>query len=184
MCQGQCTYHGPIENVVSHFSTYGYQCEQYENPTDFVLDISIDASRTPAILMKLTDAYKESTMYADIEQSGRYENSLNVVGNVHRSQSNLKVEAAQSFRTEVFYVSQRALRIAVRNPAMTLAQVVVSIMVGLLVGLIFYDLKRTIDSGVQNRLGGIFFIVVHQIFSTMTAIETLVEERFLFLHVS
>ena len=123
-------------------------------------------------------------MYADMQQSVRYENSLNETENVHRQQGNLKVEAAQSFRTEVFYVSQRALRIALRNPAMTLAQVVVSIMIGLLVGLIFYDLKRTADPDVQNRLGGIFFIVVHQIFSTMTAIETLVEERFLFLHVS
>jgi hypothetical protein len=57
-------------------------------------------------------------------------------------------------------------------------------MIGLFVGSVFYDLKKTIDLGVQNRLGGIFFIVVNQIFSTMTAIESLVEERMIFLHVS
>jgi len=184
MCQGQCTYHGPIKDVVSYFSTYGYQCEEHENPTDFVLDILIDASRTPDMLLRLHDTYKQSAMYADIEESAEHETSLKNIENADRRQGNIEVEAAQSFQAEIFYVSQRTLRIALRNPAMALAQIVVSTMIGLLVGLVYYDLKKTTDPGVQNLLGAIFFIVVNQIFSTMTAIEPLIEERILFLHVS
>jgi ATP-binding cassette subfamily G (WHITE) protein 2 len=184
MCQGQCTYHGPIKDVVSYFSTYDYQCEEHENPTDFVLDILIDASRTPDMLLRLHDTYKQSAMYADIEESAEHETSLKNIENADRRQGNIEVEAAQSFQAEIFYVSQRTLRIALRNPAMALAQIVVSTMIGLLVGLVYYDLKKTTDPGVQNRLGAIFFIVVNQIFSTMTAIEPLIEERILFLHVS
>ncbi|CAF4456405.1 unnamed protein product, partial [Rotaria magnacalcarata] len=97
-------------------------------------------------------------------------------------QSTIVVEAAQALRTEIFYVSQRTLRNALRNPAMALAQVVVSIMIGFLVGLVFYDLKKTTDPGIQDRLGTIFFIVVNQIFSSMSAIEPLLQERVLFLH--
>ncbi|CAM4825163.1 unnamed protein product [Rotaria magnacalcarata] len=51
----------------------------------------------------------------------------------------------------------------------------------LLVGLVFFDLKKTTDPGVQNRLGVIFVIVVTQIFSTLTALEPLIKERALFI---
>ena len=184
MCQGQCVYHGPIKDLVSYFSTHGYQCEQHENPTDFVLDILIGASKTPEMLAKLNGGYKQSTMYADIQEFAQQGDSLNNTENLDLLEDNIEVEAAQSFQAEIFYVAQRTLRIALRNPAMALAQVIVSIMIALLIGLVFYDLQKTTNPGVQNRLGAIFFIVVNQIFSTMTAIEPLIQERVLFLHVS
>ena len=183
MCKGQCIYHGVNNDVVPYFATLGYQCEMHENPTDFVLDILIDANRTPETLERLIDAYKESTMHADLVALGESRNSLANIENSERLQRKIKVEAAQSLGTEIYYVSQRTVRNAVRNPAMALAQVTVSIMIGFLVGLVFYDLKKAIDPGVQNRLGAIFFIVVNQVFSTMTAIEPLLQERALFLHV-
>jgi ATP-binding cassette subfamily G (WHITE) protein 2 len=132
----------------------------------------------------LNDAYKQSAMYTDMQEFAQQENSLNNTQSTDRSQGSVEVEAAQSFQAEIFYVSQRTLRIALRNPAMALAQIVVSIMIALFIGLVFYDLKKTTDPGVQNRLGAIFFIVVNQIFNTMTAIEPLIQERVLFLHVS
>jgi ATP-binding cassette subfamily G (WHITE) protein 2 len=184
MCKGQCVYHGGNKDVVPYFSTLGYQCETHENPTDFVLDILIDAARTPETLARLIDTYRESTLHTDLVALAESENILSNIENPARLQRKIEVEAAQSLGTEIFYVSQRTLRNALRNPAMALAQVVVSIMIGFLVGLVFYDLKKTTDPGVQNRLGAIFFIVVNQVFSTMTAIEPLLQERALFLHVT
>ncbi|CAF1318262.1 unnamed protein product [Rotaria sordida] len=65
--------------------------------------------------------------------------------------------AARLMVAEIFYLSQRTLRNAVRNPALALSQTVASIVIGLLVGLLFFDLKKTIEPGVQNRLGAILF---------------------------
>ncbi|CAF3365295.1 unnamed protein product [Rotaria socialis] len=179
MCKGECVYHGPINNIETYFSTLGYQCKLHDNPTDFVLDILIDAHRTPETLTKLNDAYKQSSMHIDVLARAQQEDNTE---NQELFQSTIVVEAAQALRTEIFYVSQRTLRNALRNPAMALAQVVVSIMIGFLVGLVFYDLKKTTDPGIQDRLGTIFFIVVNQIFSSMSAIEPLLQERVLFLH--
>ncbi|CAM4892032.1 unnamed protein product [Rotaria socialis] len=176
---GECVYHGPINNIETYFSTLGYQCKLHDNPTDFVLDILIDAHRTPETLTKLNDAYKQSSMHIDVLARAQQEDNTE---NQELFQSTIVVEAAQALRTEIFYVSQRTLRNALRNPAMALAQVVVSIMIGFLVGLVFYDLKKTTDPGIQDRLGTIFFIVVNQIFSSMSAIEPLLQERVLFLH--
>ncbi|CAF2995963.1 unnamed protein product, partial [Rotaria sp. Silwood2] len=42
MCKGRCVYHGSPNDVVSYFGTHGYQCEQYDNPADYALDVLID----------------------------------------------------------------------------------------------------------------------------------------------
>jgi hypothetical protein len=125
-----------------------------------------------------------NTTHADsltlLHQQG---NSINAESLEHERRK-YKVEAARSFKAEIFYLSQRTLRNVVRNPALAFSQIIVSIIIGLLVGLMFYDLKKTYDPGVQNRLGAIFFIVISQIFSNVTALEPFLKERVLFIHVS
>lgn len=44
-------------------------------------------------------------------------------------------------------------------------------------------MKTTTDPGIHDRLGAIFCIIVSQIFSTVTALEPLIKERALFIHV-
>ena len=181
MCKGQCVYRNSSANVVPYFAKLGYECEPYDNPADFALDILIDASRTPSILARLSDAYSHSSNPVD---AGTLAEPGVDTDDPEHLESIAEVEAAQTWSAEIFFVSQRTLRNALRNPAMALAQVTVSIMIGFLVGLVFFDLKKTIDAGVQDRLGAIFFIVVNQVFSSMTAIEPLLQERVLFIHVS
>ena len=157
----------------------------HDNPTDFVLDILIEANRVPAVLTKLIDAYKQSSVNLEFSFSDPSNvPTINGINNSNQSIQKIEVEPAQDWRTEIFYVSQRTLKNAIRNPALALAQVVVSIMMGLLVGLVFYDLRKTTDTGAQDRFGTIFFIIVNQVFSAMSAVEPLLQERPLYLHVN
>ncbi|CAF2832041.1 unnamed protein product, partial [Rotaria sp. Silwood2] len=57
MCQGRCLYHGSARDVVSYFSSHGYQCEPYDNPADFALDVLIDVGQKPDIMRKLNSMY-------------------------------------------------------------------------------------------------------------------------------
>jgi ATP-binding cassette subfamily G (WHITE) protein 2 len=183
MCCGQCVYHGPTNEVVSYFSNHENQCEEHENPADFVLDILIGACRNSDTLERLNDVYQQSVIYKNMSKSTQQGNNMSNTEN-HDRHGNCEVEAAQTFQAELFYVLQRTLRITLRNPAIALSQIVVSVIVALLVGLVFYNMENTTDPGVQNRHGAIFFVVVNEIFSSMTAIESLIQERILFFHVS
>ena len=87
------------------------------------------------------------------------------------------------FAPDFFYVAQRTLRNAARNPGVLIWQGVVAIILSVLTGLLFPKLPVTIGAGVENRLKAIFFIVVIQVFSTSTALESFIGERPLFLHV-
>ena len=97
--------------------------------------------------------------------------------------SNTKSIDERSIINELYYVGKRTLINVVRNPALFVSQITVSLIFGLLTGLVFYQMNEDIDPGIPNRLGAIFFIVTSQIFSTITALESLLKERVLFLHV-
>jgi ATP-binding cassette subfamily G (WHITE) protein 2 len=181
MCKGNIVYHGPSEEVLPYFTEQGYQCDLHDNPADFVLDVLIDASQNKDNLERLRQNYTQSSMYAkiiaDINQQPDEDDHQRLI-------SEKKVVIKRSFCREIYYISMRTLKNAVRNPALIMSQTLIAIIMGLLVGFVFYDMKETIDPGVSNRLGAIFFIVVSQIFSTVTALEPLLEERILFIHVS
>ncbi|CAF2629932.1 unnamed protein product [Rotaria sp. Silwood2] len=179
MCKGKNIYHGSALAVLPFFNMQGYSCELHDNPGDFALDVLIDASRQPDNIDKLNKAYMKSQIYANINSLLKKQMNNDGLEKFRRKEQGV---AARSRITEIYYVSQRTLRNAIRNPELFLSQVVVAIIMSLLVGLVFNNMENTIDPGVQNRLGAIFFIVVSQIFSTITALEPLIKERVLFIH--
>ena len=181
MCKGKTVYHGLSCDMLPFFNTLNYHCEPHDNPADFVLDILIDTNRQSSDLKRLTEAYMQLDMCKKVDSLARQEIHGDREERLRRRE---KGEAARPLSTEIYYVAQRTLKNAIRNPSLFLSQIVVAIILGLLVGLVFHDMKQTIDPGVQNRLGAIFFIVVSQIFSTVTALEPLLKERVLFIHVS
>lgn len=83
---------------------------------------------------------------------------------------------------EVFYVSQRTLRNAFRNPALIGVQIIMSIFLGILFSLIYMNTDRSMDTGLKNRLGAIFFIASNQVFGSLSALDVFIKERNLFQH--
>jgi ATP-binding cassette, subfamily G (WHITE), member 2 len=191
LAAGVCVYHGPADNVLSFFSSVGFTCEEHDNPADFILDISQhdrwqatnesfngDEARQPQIAIEtyLNESYLKTDIYQSIEkQISEYERS---------QQNKMKVyqPLSKSLFNEMFYVSQRTLRNAFRNPALTILQSAVSIILALLIGLIYLSLDDSIENGIPNRSGAIFFIVTNQVFSNLSALDLFIKERILFVH--
>jgi ATP-binding cassette subfamily G (WHITE) protein 2 len=181
MCNGKSVYHGSSKEILSYFSEQGYQCELHDNPADFVLDVLIDVSEDENNLEKLYISYKKSSMYTTTM------NNINqqLHGNdVEKLISEQKSVMKRSLSREIYYLSTRTLINVIRNPELFMSQIVVAIILSLLAGLVFYDMKKTIDPGIPNRFGGIFFIVVSQSFSAVTSLEPLLNDRVLFIHVN
>ncbi|CAF1542686.1 unnamed protein product [Rotaria magnacalcarata] len=172
-------YHGSTENIIPYFKELGYECEEHDNPADFALDVLITASQKHDGINILHTAYVNSEMHTNINNLFT-EATCDDRRERHRRRE--QGAPARTFMMEIFYVSQRTLKNAIRNPALFLSQIVVAIVLGLLVGLVFNNMENSVDPGVQNRLGAIFFIIVSQIFSTVTALEPFLKERALFIH--
>lgn len=187
---GRCIYHGRAENVLEYFSSIGYQCEEHNNPADFLLDLS-QTDRNPtsddkdensesntSIAIKLNELYLESSIYQTIQMEIVEEKTRFPMKKVKEE----KFVPEKSRLNDFYYLSQRTLRNSFRDPSLVLLQTIISLILGLLVGLIYLNLDRTVDRGIKNRSGAIFFIVTNQVFSNLSALDLFVKERILFVH--
>ena len=180
LCKGRTVYHGRPNRVLSYFTKQGYQCDEHDNPADFVLDVLIDASHNADDLDALYRTYKDSAMHKKVISYFNDE-----IQNHHdRIESDDQaIDSTRPLGREMYYISKRTLQNTIRNPSLLLSQVLVAVILGLLVGSVFHNMPENVGPGISNRLGAIFFIVVSQIFSTVTALESLLNERALFIHV-
>ncbi|UJR24825.1 hypothetical protein I4U23_006199 [Adineta vaga] len=161
---GYNIYLGSPLNVLSHFASLGFICEEHNNPADFVLDILIESSNHSS--SKFQTAYLQSN--DKIEENQKI--------------SLLNSHTSPTYTNELYYVAQRTFCNALRHPALAITQIISVIIYGLFTGLIFNQLERTIDPGVYNRFGAIFFIISCQALGAISALEPLIKERALFIH--
>ncbi|UJR24857.1 hypothetical protein I4U23_006226 [Adineta vaga] len=167
LSSGHTIYLGEANGLLSYFALQGYKCEEHDNPADFALDVIIHCNNRSSIALQT--AYLKSTMYSNTEHF------------ISDNQLFDKMISRSRF-DEFYYVCIRTFQNTIRDPAMATSQIIVATLLALLTGLVFNQIQATIETGVQNRLGAIFFIIVNQIYSTATALEPLVQERALFIH--
>ncbi|CAF0933430.1 unnamed protein product [Rotaria sordida] len=173
---GHNIYLGPSIDVLSYFASHGYNCEEHNNPADFVLDLLIESNNTCST--KLQTAYLHSNMHLNICQIIR--NDMNK--NENKDNSLLKYNTFRTYSHEFYYVAQRTLCNVLRNPSLFASQIISVIIYGLFTGLIFNKLETTVEIGAYNRFGAIFFIISCQVLGAVNALEPLIKERALFIH--
>ncbi|NXU88387.1 ABCG2 protein, partial [Xiphorhynchus elegans] len=200
LAAGRVLYHGPAQHAIGYFQSIGYQCEPYNNPADFFLDV-INGDSTAVAMSKtdgtntaesteerteydttlaehLAEKYSNSTYYQ--ETKAELENIS--LGNKKKTKSVFRqITYANSFFHQLKWVSRRTFKNLIGNPQASIAQVCVTTLLGLIVGAIFFGLKED-SSGLQNRVGAMFFLTTNQCFSSISAIELFVVEKKIFIH--
>ncbi|XP_064416330.1 broad substrate specificity ATP-binding cassette transporter ABCG2 [Latimeria chalumnae] len=200
LANGRMVYHGPAKNALDYFSSIGYTCEPYNNPTDFFLDIisgdstavelnkledidldidSLDeATSDQMVVEKLTEEYCKSSYYTDTkaELEKLSERNKGKSGPISR-----QITYATSFFHQLKWLSKRTFKNMLGNPQTSIAQLGFTLFLGVTVGTIFFGVKDD-ASGIQNRVGAMFFITTNQCFSSISAIELFVVEKKIFMH--
>ncbi|XP_009069859.1 PREDICTED: ATP-binding cassette sub-family G member 2 [Acanthisitta chloris] len=199
LAAGRVLYHGPAQQAVDYFQSIGHQCEPYNNPADFFLDI-INGDSTAVALSKTdettTESSEDHTEYDKTlaeQLAEKYSNSAyyretkaqleNIsVGDKKKTKAVFRqITYANSFCHQLKWVSRRTFKNLVGNPQASIAQVCVTAFLGLVVGAIFFGLKED-AAGLQNRVGAMFFLTTNQCFSSISAIELFVVEKKIFIH--
>uniref|UniRef100_A0A3P8YG95 Broad substrate specificity ATP-binding cassette transporter ABCG2 n=1 Tax=Esox lucius TaxID=8010 RepID=A0A3P8YG95_ESOLU len=190
---GKQVYHGPAQNALDYFSNIGYVCEAHNNPADFFLDVingdstasgmnkiqreGISHTHTHTFIHSLTEyrncSYFRET-HAELERITQ--------GKQYTSRPRSRtITYNSSFFHQLNWVLGRTFRNLALNPQTSVAQLGVTVFLALIVGAIFFRVKDD-QSGIQNRMGALFFITTNQCFSTMSAAELFITERKLFVH--
>ncbi|XP_075006040.1 broad substrate specificity ATP-binding cassette transporter ABCG2 isoform X2 [Calonectris borealis] len=199
LAAGRVLYHGPAQHAIEYFQSIGYECEPYNNPADFFLDI-INGDSTAVAMSKTDETNTEGTeertehdktlaekLAEEYCNSAYYRETKAVLqnissGNKKKTKAVLRqITYANSFLHQLKWVSKRTFKNLVGNPQASIAQLCVTAFLGLVVGAIFFGLKED-SAGLQNRVGAMFFLTTNQCFSSISAIELFVVEKKIFTH--
>ncbi|XP_033827771.1 broad substrate specificity ATP-binding cassette transporter ABCG2d [Periophthalmus magnuspinnatus] len=199
LVSGKMVYHGPAPNALDYFANIGYPCEPHNNPADFFLDV-INGDSTATTMIKLQgpedlDFEELSVSRQSIEERlvEEYRNSCYFTDTQCELERIVQDKNCQSrplshtitynspYLHQLHWVLKRTWQNLLLNPQTSVAQLTVNIVLALIVGAIFYSVKDD-QSGIQNRMGALFFITTNECFSTVTAAELFITERKLFVH--
>ncbi|TFK11822.1 thyrotropin-releasing hormone-degrading ectoenzyme [Platysternon megacephalum] len=200
MNKGEIIYAGPAEESTGYFNSIGYQCEAFNNPLDFFLDViggEIMQSQPSPELASVRESDSHSSSCSDknplpiyYHKSHYYEQQQEELENLQSFESHLsdavptKATYATSFFHQLYVVSNRNVKNILRNPQTSIGQLLLGTFFSVLVGLIFYQVPATLPEAFQNRLGAFFFLVINQVFGNLSAVELFINERKLFIHES
>uniref|UniRef100_A0AAZ3R3Q3 ABC transporter domain-containing protein n=1 Tax=Oncorhynchus tshawytscha TaxID=74940 RepID=A0AAZ3R3Q3_ONCTS len=204
LVSGKQVYHGPAQSALDYFSNIGYTCEPHNNPADFFLDVingdstsiafdrikegdDSDPDRVTSSRQNIEDhlvqEYRSSQYYGEtkaqleritMNREYRYQHTL--VKTPSRT-----ITYNTSFSTQFRWVLKRTFTNLILNPQTSFAQIGVTVFLALIVGAIFFGVKND-QSGLQNRMGALFFITTNQCFSSLSSAELFITERKLFIH--
>ncbi|XP_015253972.1 PREDICTED: ATP-binding cassette sub-family G member 2-like [Cyprinodon variegatus] len=202
LVNGKQVYHGPAPRALDYFSDIGYRCEAHNNPADFFLDV-INGDSTAVALNSLEGGDGDSQQDDEsvsktrkgiedklVEEYRNCEHYKQTKDELERILQGKPVRKGSRFRTITYntnfftqfrWVLKRTYRNLVLNPQTSFAQLAVTLFLALVVGALFFDVQLD-QSGIQNRTGALFFIVVNQCFSSLSAAELFITERKLFIH--
>ncbi|KAM9133841.1 broad substrate specificity ATP-binding cassette transporter ABCG2-like [Pangshura tecta] len=201
MNKGEIIYAGPAEESTGYFNSIGYQCEAFNNPLDFFLDVIGGEIMQSQPSLELGECLRESDSHSSscsdknslpiyYHKSGYYKQLQEELENLQSFESHLsdavptKATYATSFFHQLYVVSNRNVKNILRNPQTSIGQLLLGTFFSVLVGLIFYQVPATLPEAFQNRLGAFFFLVINQVFGNLSAVELFINERKLFIHES
>uniref|UniRef100_A0A672L1E9 ATP-binding cassette sub-family G member 2-like n=1 Tax=Sinocyclocheilus grahami TaxID=75366 RepID=A0A672L1E9_SINGR len=194
---GRMVYHGLAQDALDYFSQIGYTCEPHNNPADFFLDV-INGESTAVALNKLNNSEEldeeqlssslkgiEDRLVEEYKNSSSYKQTKSELERIVQGQDystrpkSRTITYSTSFCHQFNWVLRRTFKNLMLNPQTSFAQIGVMIFLALVVGAIFFGVKEN-SSGIQNRMGALFFITSNQCFSSISSAELFITERKLF----
>uniref|UniRef100_A0A8C3S7C8 ABC transporter domain-containing protein n=1 Tax=Chelydra serpentina TaxID=8475 RepID=A0A8C3S7C8_CHESE len=179
LAAGSLLYHGPARNALQYFKSIGYECEPYNNPADFFLDIinedstAVTLSKSEFVkifedkisfrgegeenfsIPKLSSYYKETK--AELEK-------LSLKNKRKTSADFQQITYCTSFFHQLKWVSRRTFKNLIFNPQTICIANFLAFVCSF------------------HRVGALFFLTTNQCLSSVTTIELFVTEKKIFIH--
>lgn len=170
-------YFGPASMTAEYFARLGYPCPDTFNPSDYFLDLIALDQRSPernkassSRIEFLASKYSQHSQRNPLPalKHAPTANSEETAKSLKRSK---RVPFEASWVTQYYLLSQRALRVLVRNHINNIIRLCLTLIFALLIGCIWYNEGEKLGGASVNAVvGGLFFLLVNMAFSSMYGI--------------
>ncbi|EDO42968.1 predicted protein [Nematostella vectensis] len=184
---GDMVYQGLASDALVYFDKIGYSCEAHNNPPDFFMDV-INANQGAVSGSTGKPGGGGSEPARPKNQSvphlfkDKTKTTCHCLINERKSFSNpkksqIKMSYSQSLAVQTRFIRTRGDKNLPRSQMFTM------VIFAVIVGAIYYN-QTDGPSGLQNRVGAFFFIVMNMVFGNLSAVELFIKERKIFMHES
>lgn len=161
LATGRVVFVGPVQESLTYFESKGFECEEFANPADYLIDcITLIDPESAARVDKLVEEFAESTYYKQSVALPESENLVDISASLHN-----KVDEKPSQWYQFTEVWRRRMIELRRNPVIYRMRFVQAIIQAVLFGIIFLRLDYG-QSSLQSRSGLLMMTLMGATFST------------------
>lgn len=194
LSRGETIYYGPgIDAMREHFSSLGYPPPDFENPSDYYLDLinlgelgdasegagdDEGADSRDAIHTELTEGYRSLAPATSIFSAN--DSALKAMGKANLDDPLATALVANPWLRQFSALFRRSFFYKLRSPEAVITQFSFAVITTLLVGLIYWQLGLS-QKSVANRMGAFSFLVTMVSFSAYDIVLLFPKERTVYL---
>ena len=172
---GGCTvYSGPTSQLDTYLGELGQSPPESMTAVDFLLELLVNS--TDQAVARITESYSKSVLMAD-----EMKQLQQLVLNTEQTTSSIPaIGTSCSAMYEFALLLKRAVIANVRSPLLITLYLISSLAIAFSVGFIFKN-AGTDTSGIQKRMGSLFFILLYLSMISLGSIPVWHQERKVFL---
>ena len=166
--KGKIIYLGEVNNLVNYFSSIGYQCPEYTNPSDYIfmnilnpINFNFDNNNLKSVEEKdkyILESFTKSGMEKTILDK------CNLINNNKIKLSEKSHKYKPSLCLQLKFLLKRHLKNLIRNKSILRTKIGQSIGLGLIIGLTFLNIPGSdAKAQVQDRNGSLFISSFSQV---------------------
>ena len=170
--KGKIIYLGEVNNLVNYFSSIGYKCPEYTNPSDYIfmnilnpINFNFDNKINNINLKSIEE--KDKYILESFTKSGMEKTILdkcNLINNNKIKLSEKSHKYQSSLCLQLRFLLKRHLKNLIRNKAILRTKIGQSIGLGLIIGLTFLNIPGSdTKAQVQDRNGSLFISSFSQV---------------------
>ena len=166
--KGKIIYLGEVNNLVNYFSSIGYQCPEYTNPSDYIfmnilnpINFNFDNNNLKSV------EEKDKYILESFTKSGMEKTILDKCNLINKNQIKLSEKSHKyqsSLCLQLRFLLKRHLKNLIRNKSILRTKIGQSIGLGLIIGLTFLNIPgNDAKAQVQDRNGSLFISSFSQV---------------------
>ncbi|KAG6610872.1 ABCG transporter ABC superfamily [Phytophthora cinnamomi] len=169
---GQTVYFGPRTKIISHFSSLGYNCPQYQDPVEYFIDLANTDFEGHGDIVQLINGYASCAIAARI-LSAIHTDALGT----HTIKSMLLTSPSPI--QQFFVLLHRNLLNNLRNPGIYWVRLVTYTVLSFMVGTMYLSTNPKIIATDIVRL--ITYVNIYLVFMSIAVLPFFIEQRSVFL---
>ena len=167
---GKIIYIGEVNNLVNYFSSIGYQCPEYTNPSDYIFmnilnPVIVDDKINNLNAKNIQE--KDEYILDSFTKSGMEQNVINKCNLINSNQhilSDKSLKYKSGFCLQLKFLFKRHLKNLFRNKAILRTKLGQSFGLGLIIGLTFLNIPGSdAKAQIQDRNGSLFISSFSQV---------------------